>query len=288
MDSSSAQPNQLMPLNAAKHGCTEADPSFFSKKGVIIQFVNHNGVGSTTMIGGIRINVADIREIPAYVDLNKYRIKRYAVKALERHLRTTQCATGVGESLTEDDYGVSFSLATISPNAAIINPSKRHEGPLFYCLLEGLVDPIFIGRTEEGGDDYAHVVNCFIHLLPPGQRRISTQKRLELQATTAPIQPAPSPINANKRVKQNNNQNLARNQGQIPDRTDERMTVLEREIQNLRGLHLPNPALPIPEAPPIWRQDGQSSLPDDLWLPAGGLRLEKKRHKNPMFLPSHL
>lgn len=267
MDESPDITTNATPLSLARHGCPDVDSSFFSKKGVIVQFINHNGTGSTSLIGGIRINVVDIREIPAYIDLNRYRIKRYGIKFLERHLRSTQCATGVGETLSDDDYGLSFSLATISANAAMINPSKRHEGPLFYCLHEGLVEPLFIGRSEDGTDDYAHVINCFIHLLPPSQRRTSVFKKAELEQQVPPPQQLAivAPVvtsTAGKRPRQNNL--LVRNSGVDQVKTNERMSQLEREIQNLRGLHLPAPPLPTPEAPPLWRQDGQASLPDDL------------------------
>ena len=54
-------------LTEAEMRSDYVDPSFFSKKGVVIQFISNNCPGTTSMIGGIRLNLEDIRKVPAYL-----------------------------------------------------------------------------------------------------------------------------------------------------------------------------------------------------------------------------
>ena len=279
---------QLLELEQADLECAFAEESFFHNKGVILQFINNNCTGATSLIGGIRLHLDDIRKIPAYLDRNASRIKHYAILCLDRHIKANQCATGAGETLCHDDYGISFSLASVSPRGMMLHPSKRQEGQLFYCLYPGLNEPFFLGTNPDGTDDVAHVVNVFIHLMPIGQRRTAVLLKLEREnppPTLCPMlptasAPVPIPTHGGKRQRgshgshpYHNANHRDQNQGSyrrqpapIQDTSAQfyqRIDALEKDVQTVRSLQLPNPPLPVATTP-IWRKDGAPELPADL------------------------
>ena len=150
------------------------DGSFFTKKGIVVQFINGNCPGSTSMIGGIRLSLTDIRKAPAYVSKYRQQIKAHAVKFLTTHLQAMQCSIGATETLAPEDYGMTFSMASLSGQGIHLNPNKRNEAPMFYCLLSGLIAPVVLQHEAwEYGipHDEAYMLNAYINLLPKGQRR---------------------------------------------------------------------------------------------------------------------
>lgn len=275
---------QLLELEQSELECAFLEESFFIRKGVILQFLNNNCTGATSLIGAIRLALEDIRKIPAYLDKNASRLKYFAVKCLDRHIRANLCATGAGENLTHDDYGISFSLASVSQRGLLLNPSKRNEGQLFYCLYPGLHDPVFLGTNPDGTEDFAHIINVFIHLTPSAQRRNVVLMKLERDSPSPALSPAyhtaPIPIptsapgskrakgphgNANgKRHHHNNNNNSNNPLHDTSEIFQQRMESIEKELQNVRGMQLPNPPLPVVIAPPVWRRDGAPTLPEGL------------------------
>ena len=68
-------------------------------------------------------------------------------------------------------------MASLSLRGASLNPSRRNEGPIFYCHLPGFVDPCYIGQTVDGLVDSTHVVNLYIHILPANLRRNAVIKK---------------------------------------------------------------------------------------------------------------
>ena len=160
-------------------------PSIYLRRGFIVQFVNNNANCSPTVIGGIRTNETDVRKIPHYLSVNKTTIKRLACSTLVRHLNSTQCGVATLEFLNEEDYGMSFSLASLSLRGSTLNPSRRNEAPIFYCHLPGFTDPCYIGQTIEGAVDSAHVVNCYIHILPANLRRNAILRKSQEAAVEA-------------------------------------------------------------------------------------------------------
>jgi hypothetical protein len=279
---------QLLELEQAELECAFAEESFFHNKGVILQFINNNCTGATSLIGGIRLHLDDIRKIPAYLDRNASRIKHYAILCLDRHIKANQCATGAGEVLCNEDYGISFSLASVSQRGMMLHPSKRQEGQLFYCLYPGLNEPFFLGTNPDGTDDMAHVVNVFIHLMPIGQRRTAVLLKLDKEnppPTLCPMMPtasAPVPIPNHGGKRQRNPHgnhgshpyHNANNRGEyqgsyrrqpapIQDNSAQfyqRIDALEKDVQTVKTLQLPNPPLPVATTP-IWRKDGVPELP---------------------------
>ena len=270
---------RLLELERQEIECCSLDGSFFTQKGVILQFINNNCAGATSLIGGLRLALTDIRKIPAYLDKNSGRIKHYAIKCLDRHMRHNQCMTGAGERLTADHYGVSYSIASVSQRGMLLNPSKRQEAPLFYALFPGLVEPMFLSNNPDGTDDYAHVINVFIHLMPAAQRRCVYLQRLNEKTPSPVLTPSVSPAHSSpspKGQKRSRPVQFTSSTGQghytptprhllEADRADDRdrIRALEKEVRTVKAMAMPTPPLPVKSAP-LWRHDGSPDLPADL------------------------
>ena len=170
-----AAPRVVLPaLTEEEKRSDYVDNSFFTKKGILVQFVNSSCPGSTSMIGGIRLNLEDVRKAPAYLTKYKQQIKSHGIKFLTTHFQSMQCCIGATETLAPEDYGMSFSVASMSMQGTLLNPNKRHEGPLFYCLFPALIQPVLLcsEHWEYGiAHDEAYVLNAYINLLPKNQRR---------------------------------------------------------------------------------------------------------------------
>ena len=185
----------LMPLENVKLSPDVLACEYFHKtvitgRGTIFQFINSSCSGAAAMIGAIRCNLTEAQKIPAYVQQYKDKIKVHAVQALERHFRDTQCAVGVGETLTVDDYGLSFALASVTPAGADLNPLKRREGPLYFCLFPNLCEATVLegaSWNHEVQPDTAYIINVYIHLLPASQRRLRVAIKLQEDEVKAAI-----------------------------------------------------------------------------------------------------
>ena len=168
--------------------CEHVHSSLVKANGIIIQYFNANATGATTNLGGVRIGLQDVRKAPAYVAKHKDALKQHGIRMLARHFLDTQCAAGAGETLSKDDYGISFSLASVSPAAVALNPTRRHEGPLFFCLFSGLTDPTCLSEVswDDGkASEAAHVLNAYIHLLPQSQRRHRVLMKAKTEVETS-------------------------------------------------------------------------------------------------------
>ncbi len=272
------------------------DDSLHDKRGIIIQFLNSGCPGTFPFIGGLRINLEDIRQVPLYLHQNKALIKQHGVRVLMSHWRDLNYGLGSTELLTVDDFGIVFTVASVSQNAIRLNPQQRTEGPLFYCHLPGLVEPQVVIHSDwsinmEG--QAVHLINAYITLISPHQRRtLMIRKEREEKATavaaaaaaiataqqsrpiilqgtgftgTIPRKPkAPSPSTSAQ----------ARS-APYPHRAQPRplhdSVVLREEMSNLHQLiHrvqsqiVPTPPLPTPRTP-LWPRDNQGpDLPDGL------------------------
>ena len=238
------------------------DDSFHRKKGMFVQFLNQACPGAPLVIGGIRINCSDIRRAPAYLSRNKRLIKQHATRCLMKHLQDMQSGIGANESLTVDDFGMTFTVASVSPIGALLNPVKRQEGPMFFCHFPALVEPAIVVHSEwnhgvmrEG--EQMHVINAYISLLPAHQRRhvIITKAKEEKaaiqNAATALAQSSPAkkpkvtPA-ASQQGSVNPNQRFT--QGSQPQRQPREEDKLRSEVANLRQMihRLQGQVLPSP------------------------------------------
>jgi hypothetical protein len=90
----------------------------------------------------------DIKKVPAYQTKNRRQIKQHTVKALMKHFWEMQCSAGAAETLGLDDFGMTFTVATVTGHGALLNPGKRQEGPLLFCHFPALVDPVVLTHTD--------------------------------------------------------------------------------------------------------------------------------------------
>ncbi len=112
--------------------------SLMDTKGTIIQFLNSqamHGLGVAEVFGGIRIAVDDPRKIPGYLSKYKGIIRNHARLQLEAYFKMANHVAGFGEKLADEDFGMTFRWASLSPTGSKLIPSARKEGPIFYGLV---------------------------------------------------------------------------------------------------------------------------------------------------------
>ena len=231
------------------------DADMIHRPGVILQYVNMNGVGATNMIGASRISVTDPRKVPAYLSRNKTVIRQHAVGILKGHFDDTQCSTGVNESLLHEDYSISFSWASISEEGRRLNPFGRNELPLAYAAFDNWIEPNHTHTSDP--HSFVYVVNVWIMLQEPGKRKGAVLKRAreeEAQKETNAKKPKFQRKFEDRSEKDNNLMRAVVNIGEAvkrqapcaPPFTDERSY----------------PHLPV-GAPPEWNKTGITSLPQE-------------------------
>jgi hypothetical protein len=184
--------------------CEYVHDTILSKDGAILQFVNHNGTDAATVIGGLRLQLEDCRKIPAYLAKYKAQVRLYAVQCLKRHLIETQCSAGATEILIAEDFGMSFMVASLSETGRNLHPNGRNEGPLFYCLCPGLIEPVTLWANDDGTTNEAIIVNVYIHLLDANRRRSAIiRKAKEDREKAKNIQSGPQPSGQAKKPRIN-------------------------------------------------------------------------------------
>ena len=251
--------------------CPMIHPSFVNGKGIILQFINNNCQDAASVIGGVRLNFAEIHKLPAYLTRHHARVKQHAISNLTRHLIENQCPVGALESLTPDDYSMSFMVASVSPVGLGLNPSKRSEGPMFYCLFSGLVEKKYLDFYS-GSVDSAHIINVYIHLHEASRRRsvaIAKAREDRLKAVEDAAAPAPSPARPiGQRV--TTTQVSTRRPYQVPPPNTDLQSVKDSVstlVKEVRKMALPGNHYPeMPSRPPIqWPSaDRLPDMPDDL------------------------
>ena len=253
------------------------DPSFHTRRGIIMQFINNNCPGGTSVIGGKRLNLADVQRLPAYLSKHKTAIRSYAMHLLQKHLIANQCSVGVNEALSPEDFGMSFSLASLSPRATGLNPNNRNEGPMFFAAYPGLTEEVFLGTNDDGTPDSAHVVNVYVHLLESNKRRHLVLRKIREDKAKQEADATNTPPNKKPRTIMMGAQSVRRPYQQYQDRpfydrpntmeelksVKESLTDLSQEVRRLNAV----PSYPpLPEARPLpWPPaDTVPELPDDI------------------------
>ena len=249
-------------------------PTVLTCQGTIFNFINSSCPGASSIIGALRCNLMEAEKLPIYIEKNKNRIKIHAVNALERHFRESQCAMGVGENLTIEDYGITFALASVTPQGAALNPFKRHEGPLHYCLFPNLCEATVM-KVEcwdnHAAAEVAYIINVYVHLLPVNQRRNRVLKKLTEDNAANSNE---SRYQERKKAKLSlpdttNNQKSNMTYGQRKEAEakllKEENAALKEAVSKLERQHLPSPPLP-PTRGLVWppAQANDPEMPDDV------------------------
>ena len=244
--------------------CDSLPMEMITKKGIILQYLNSNSAGATTMIGVTRIGLKDPRRMPAYVERNLSIIRQHAVAALQRHFRTTLCSTGVLESLTPEDYSVSFSWASVSPIGRALTLHGKPDLCLGYALCEQLVAPVWVSRDDP---EPTHILNVFIQLQDATRRSTSVVKRAR-EEDAARSNPSP----AKKLNNGNNGNNGNYNRSGFKKQNEDLALMIAQGNKVILEECLKRPApstfdvvypqLPLSEGPK-WNVSGTTGLPDD-------------------------
>lgn len=258
-------PSSYLPVDELV--CEFIHTSMVTKQGVMINFINHNCPDSATVIGGIRLRSDEIARIPAIIARHFQSIKVQAAHFLQQHLNRSQSALGVLETITVDDFSLSFMLASVSEIGRSLHPYNRNEGPLHFCLFPKLCKLTPIGITQEGEIVDCYVVNAYIHLLDAGRRKNSVLKKAEEDRKRKKDQPdAIKPATDSPAKKQKFLPKKPTPVGpSTSDIKDIRNTVhqLAKEVKQLNLPTPPYPALPATTLnwPPV---TDVPTLPEDL------------------------
>ena len=251
------------------------DSSILQKNGTIVQFINTSCAGSSSVIGGIRINLQEIRKAPAYLSRNRRLIKQHAVRALTQHYQEMNFGLGAAEALTLDDYGMSFTVASVTHQGALMNPGKRQEGPMFFCHFPNLVDPIVLSHADWGVNVEGcavHFINAYINILPQHQRRnFLIAKDKEDKAAAKAARESPSSSGPAKKSKASPPSTSPSTSKGASKQQNPESAALREEIARLKVLTarlqqqlLPSPPLPATR-PIVWPNPNQGpDLPDDM------------------------
>jgi hypothetical protein len=158
---------QTIAINPKEIVCDLLTKDMVTKKGIVIQFLNSNSVGATTMVGVTRISLNDPRRIPAYIVRNANINRQHAVHALQVHFCMTLCSAGVLETLSPEDYSISFSWASLSEEGRLLTQHNKPDLGLGYGVCDEVLQPILMSKYDEYP---VYVLNCYIMLQDPSRQ----------------------------------------------------------------------------------------------------------------------
>jgi len=246
---------QLMTLRHKDLACNALGMEMLTRKGIVLQYLNTNCTGATTMIGVTRIGLADPRKMPAYIERNLSIIRQHAVAALHHHFKSTLCSAGVLEVLSPEDFSISFSWASITEEGRSLTQHGKPDLALGYAVCDRLLKPILISRNDPHP---VCVLNVFVQLQEPSRRSSAVLKKAREEEATKATAPKKAYV--------------SKGPYQGPPRNDDKMAqaiaVKTSAIltENMKRSVPPSfdsdnyPSLPAGPAPE-WNKTGVTSLP---------------------------
>ena len=239
--------------------CDFVTKEMMTKKGIIIQYLNSNSSGATTMVGVTRIGLADPRKVPAFLQRNVGIIRQHAVAALQTHFRMTLCSAGILETLSPEDFSISFSWASLTEAGRSLTLHGKPDLALGYGLCDQYVQPMLASRN----DPYpVCVLNAFIQLQDPARRSTTVIKRArdeEAQKANGPPpkKHAPSYDHQYRGPRVNEDQQAER----IASKAS---TLINESLKRAAPVTLEAffPSLQAGEGP-SWPKDGKLPIPDE-------------------------
>ena len=179
----------LLQLKHKEIVCEHLEVEMLTKKGIVLQYLNNNASGSTTMVGVTRIGLVDPRRMPAYVARNHAIIRQHAVAALQRHFKLTLCSTGVMEVLSPEDYSITYSWASLSEVGKSLTQHGKPDLGLGYAVCDQLLQPILVSRNDPHP---VCVLNVFVQLHDATRRSTAIIKKAR-EEEAAKVQSQASP-----------------------------------------------------------------------------------------------
>jgi len=245
----------LLQLRGRDVICDFVTKEMVTKKGIILQFLNQNSTGSTTMIGVTRIGLSDPRKMPAFLQRNVAIIRQHAVAALHTHFKLTLCSAGILENLSPEDYSVSFSWASVTEAGRSLTLHGKPDLALGYGVCDQYVQPLLASRNDPHP---VCVLNVFIQLQEPARRSTTViRKAREEEAQRA--NPPPSK-KANYQYRGPPPPNEDRISDRIADKATEKFTENMKRAAPVYQVAYPH--LPVGHGVP-WPKDGKMEIPDE-------------------------
>ena len=249
--------------------------SFFTYDGPVIWIHNTSCQFANTSIGGLRLPAMDLHKIPAYLEENGPTLKNAAIAQLQRHLLRNASPIGAGETIISDEYGMSYTVASLTDVARQLCHGQKFEAPLFACFTPSWVQQVPLSYLGNNVYDCAYVLHAYISLLPLASRRRELLRKQyeskikEQDAAVSVAAPAkkPKPEFPRQGGPGYQNPNLTQN---FQKRTHEKLESLETKFESIDAkldrnnrlavaATLPQyPALSGPQPPLVWVQDDDS------------------------------
>lgn len=242
------------PLKPSEMFGTFMDQEMVQRKGMILIYQNLNSFGATSVYGATRTGVVDPRRIPNYLEKYKSVIRTCAVERLQVFFKDTHVSCGVNEvGLTADDYSISFSFASLTPEGRALNVSGRNELPIDFATFAEWVAP----QSPNVGEPPVYVVNVFVQLQESNKRSGAVLKRhREEEAYKADPSKRPRPNGYNGNTYGNR-------MNDVQSIVSAAVTPLQDELASLKRMA---PVVNFPQmketAAPVWRTNGRTSLPE--------------------------
>lgn len=164
---------ELPHLKPSEMFCDFLESEMVQRPGMVMIFYNINSLGSSSVFGGARTNIVDPRRIPMFLHKYKNVIRSHAVNRLATHFKDTHVSAGVTETLTADDYSISFSFASLTEAGRELNAHGKNELPIDFATYFNWVAP----QAPNPGQQPVYVVNVFVQLQDAGKRSGPVLKR---------------------------------------------------------------------------------------------------------------
>ena len=214
----------------------------------------------------------ELHPIPSYLEENGPTLKNAAILQLQRHLLRNASPVGTGESVTSDDYGMSYTVASLTDVAKQLCHGQRYEAPLFACFAPSWVQQVPLSYLGNDRYDCAYVLHAYISLLPIASRRREILRKQQEQrvreqdaATQAgsPKKPKPDLQKPVGPTYNNLNQNFQKRTHQKLESLENKFESIDAKLDRNNRLAAaatlpPYPALCGPQAPLQWIQDDES------------------------------
>lgn len=259
VDPSLTKPFTRVSLKTKEMVCGQLGEEMITRNGIILQYLNSNSSGSTTMVGVTRIGLKDPRKMPAYVERNLSIIRQHAVAALNRHFKLTLCATGILETLSPEDYSISFSWASISPVARSLTQHGKPDLALGYATCEQFVVPVWATREDP---EPTYVLNVFITLQEPARRSTAVLKKAKEDETARANPPPPKKYNNGTQPFNRGNSSKKSNEELAQMIAQENKVILDACLKRAAPtpLDVAYPSLPAGQGIQ-WNTSGTTDLP---------------------------
>jgi len=226
--------------------------------GAMIKFLCLNlPTGGLDEVGIYRTQVTKPAHIPEFLVRHHQTIKLIGLHFALANFEECYWPFGAGESLTSEDFTLSFTCGSLSPYGLAHNHG-RHEASVGYFMMSNMIEPVDFGIE---GTPPCHLILAYIKLNEVTRRRYEMVKRRheelereqqrDVAAPTAPgskRRPPAPPTSGNSKQPKGN-----------PPPPTQLSESFQRRMDQKTFPSLPT--VPNLQVTTTWRRDGRPSLP---------------------------